>query len=197
MSLSDHWNGRYESQNTPWDSGLVSRELRRVVEEAGIEPCRVLEPGCGTGTNAVWLASQGFEVTAVDCSQTALDQAKAKADELGVPVEWICANVAELPTPVPPFQFIFDRGCFHCVRRDDPAGSLEMLERLAAPGTKYLLLTGNSNEARDHGPPSLSEAEIRNELGPLFEIQSLREFHFEDPGGVDGPLGWSCLMTRR
>lgn len=197
MGLSDHWNSRYESQNAPWDSGLVSRELRRVVEEAGIKPCRVLEAGCGSGTNAVWLANQGFEVTAVDCSDAALELAKAKAPEQGVSVEWICADVSVLPAPEPPFPFIFDRGCFHCVRREDPTVAMQMLECLTASGTKYLLLTGNSNEVREHGPPSLSEAEIRDEFGPLFEIQSLREFHFEDPGGVEGPLGWSCLMTRR
>jgi hypothetical protein len=61
----------------------------------------------------------------------------------------------------------------------------------------YLSLAGNANEQSELGPPRVSEQEIRNELGGLFEVQELRAFRFQDPGGVDGPLGWSCLMVRQ
>ena len=58
------WHKRYSDKDTPWDSGQPSRELERILEEGWIKPCRVLELGCGTGTNAVYLAQRGFEVTA-------------------------------------------------------------------------------------------------------------------------------------
>ena len=38
--------------------------------------------------------------------------------------------------------------------------------------------------------------QIREELGRLGRIEHLRAFHFTDPGGVVGPLGWSCLVRR-
>jgi hypothetical protein len=80
----------------------------------------------------------------------------------------------------------------------DVAGYRETLKKVSKPGTRYLLLTGNANEQTEHeGPPRLHEHEIRQDLEDLFELQFVREFRFEDAGGLEGPLGWSCLMTRR
>jgi hypothetical protein len=61
-----------------------------------------------------------------------------------------------------------------------------------------LVLTGNACEPHSPGPPVVTEAEIRMELGSLFDIVQLRDFRF-DQGSVDGVrhLGWSCLLKRR
>ena len=72
------WNERYQSGDAPWDTGYPSTELIRTVKEEGIQPGRVIELGCGTGTNSIWLAQQGFEVTAVDISPLALEQESSK-----------------------------------------------------------------------------------------------------------------------
>lgn len=197
MGVTERWNERYRQGTAPWDSGRPSAELQRVIQEQDIAPCRVLELGCGSGTNAVWLAEQGFTVTAVDCSDIALAQAREKAARAGVDIEWVCTDVTRLPPPDEPFPFVFDRGCFHCIRRDLPTRLQDTLRSCTATGTRYLVLTGNANEQRDHGPPALTEQELRQELQELFDIQLLREFYFEDPGGVRGPLGWSCLAVRR
>lgn len=194
MTLADHWNSRYEAGTTPWDSGLVSRELRSRIEEEGIQPGRALELGCGSGTNAVFLAELGFQVTATDCSDVAIQRGQELARERGVEVNWLCGDVCELDLGEP-FPFVFDRGCFHCCRRERMP-ILPALERATRPGSEMLVLTGNANEQREHGPPQLTEAELREELSGLFSVDSLREFYFEDPGGVQGPLGWSCWMTR-
>jgi len=193
-----NWDQRYQSGDLPWDSGIRSRELARVLEESGMAPGRAVELGCGSGTNAVFLAEQGFDVTALDVSPTAIAMAKRRADDANVPVQLLVADLADLQLDLPTFDLIFDRGCFHCVRKVDLAGFRQTLKRLSRPGTKYLLLTGNANEQNeDQGPPRLSEQEIRADLEDLFEIEWIREFRFEDAGGVEGPLGWSCWMTRR
>lgn len=198
MDRTSHWNQRYESGSTPWDSGLPSAELRRIVDESKIQPCRVLELGCGTGTNAILLAQLGFEVTAVDLSPLAIEQAIAKAEEAGVNVDWNCDDVCSIDQPDEPFPLVFDRGCFHCIRRDVAVEAiLQTLERVTATGSRLIVFTGNANEKREHGPPGLFEEDIRNDLGALFEINQLRPFYFEDAGGEQGPLGWSCLATRR
>ena len=64
-----HWDKRYLDGETPWDSGTVCGHLQAGLQDFGIEPCRALEVGCGTGTNAIWLAQQGFDVT----SQASID----------------------------------------------------------------------------------------------------------------------------
>jgi len=198
MDRTQHWNHRYETGSTPWDSGLPSAELRGIIEESGIQPCRVLELGCGTGTNAILLAELGFEVTAVDLSPLAIEQVERKAAEAGVDVSWVCGDVCSIVQPSEPFPLVFDRGCFHCIRRDVSVDViLQTLERVTAVGSLLIVFTGNANEKREHGPPGLFEEDIRTDVGGLFEINHLRPFYFEDAGGEQGPLGWSCQATRR
>lgn len=205
---SAHWDQRYLNGDAPWNSGIVSRELVRVLSEERIAPCRAVELGCGTGTNAVQLARQGFDVLGTDCSAIAIEHARALTDEADVTVQLAVADLcrlsdlrAALRDAAATFErgcsFVFDRGCYHCARRVNLAGFLETVEWLTAPNARLLLLCGNTNDSTANGPPKVTEAEIRSEWGDLFEIEWIREFHFEDRGGIPGPLGWACWMTRR
>jgi methyl halide transferase len=192
------WNERYRAGTTPWDSLIRSRELDRVLREESISAGTALELGCGTGTNAIWLARQGFTVTAVDVSAVALTGARLRAQEAGVTVDFRHLDLTETVTDLGPFDFVFDRGCYHCVRKINVQALLENLARFTRPGSRCLVLTGSSRSGGDQpGPPQVSEEEIRADFGGLFTIDRIREFHFEDAGGIEGPLGWSALMTRR
>ncbi len=197
MADVEHWNKRYREGDSPWDTGQPSSELIRVLSEGRIAPCRALELGCGTGTNAVWLAQQGFAVTAVDLAPLAIEQAEARAKEAGVKVRFVAADVLNPPDLGGPFAFFFDRGCYHVVRRLDVAAYLQTLEQVTGPGSLGLVLAGNAREPHDPGPPVVSEEEIRTELGRVFEIVRLREFRFDVAARVgEHFLGWSCLLRR-
>lgn len=199
MSELEHWEGRYTAEGVPpWDSGRPSAELQRRLAEFRIAPCRAVELGCGTGTNAVWLAQQGFDVTGIDISPTAIKRATERARAAGVAVNFAQADITQLPELGPPFLFFFDRGCYHAVRRANAKGVVEALERLTAPGALGIVLTGNAREVRKPGPPVVSEQTIRTELGRGFEILSLEEFRF-DQDEPDGHrhLGWSCVLRKR
>ncbi|MCX7420339.1 MAG: methyltransferase domain-containing protein [Planctomycetia bacterium] len=203
-----HWDQRYQTGDTPWDSGIVERELVRFLQDESISPGQAFELGCGAGTNAVYLAQNGFQVVAADCSEFALERARKTATESGVYSNFIKADLCSL-TDVgrtlgsdaaslqQSFSFLFDRGCFHCLRKLNLSGLMETLEWLAAPHARFLMLCGNPNEQSESGPPKVTEEQIHSELGGLFEIKAIRAFHFEDRGGITGPLGWSCEMTRR
>ena len=193
-----NWDERYQTADLPWDSGIRSRELARVIEEFRIAPCRAVELGCGTGTNAVFLAEQNFQVTGLDLSPTALEMAKQRAASANVNVQFLAADLTQFDRDLEPFDFLFDRGCYHCARKENLAGYLETLKKLSRPGSRYLVLAGNANEQNDQeGPPRVHEQEIRTDLDGLFDFEMIREFHFEDAGGNQGPLGWSCLLKRR
>lgn len=198
MPEPSRWDERYKTGDTPWETGQPSSELQRVLAETAIRPCRALELGCGTGANAVWLAQQGFDVSACDLSTLAIDRARQRAKDASVSVNFVVADILKPPADLAgPFDFFFDRGCYHVVRREDVTAYLETLRRLTHPGTLGLVLTGNAREPHEPGPPVVTEEQVWKELGTLFNIVHLREFRF-DQVEANGTrfLGWSCLLRR-
>lgn len=77
----EHWERHYGERDRVW-SGRVNVQFADVVGD--LAPGRALDLGCGEGADAVWLAERGWEVVAVDVSDTALSRAKAAAADRGV-----------------------------------------------------------------------------------------------------------------
>jgi len=197
--LLQRWDAAYRRKKLPgWDVGRPASELVQTIQAGTIKPGRALVLGCGTGTSAIYLAGKGFDVTAVDVAPTALTLAKAKADKAGVSVRWLVADVVALPE-LEPFDFIFDRGCYHHVRRYDAKGFVSNVRRLTREGSFFLLLAGNANETRHYGPPRVKETELVTDLAADFAFQELREMRFEgrDPNRKSGPMAWYALLRRR
>jgi SAM-dependent methyltransferase len=90
MDQRELWNDRYREKGSVW--GAAPNEFV-VTHLAGLGPCRVLDLGTGQGRNAIWLASQGHAVTAIDISDVAVAQAKAIAEEAGVDVDFMAADL--------------------------------------------------------------------------------------------------------
>jgi methyl halide transferase len=198
MTEISDWNDRYRDGNLPWDTGRPSSELQRVLSQHAIPPCRALDLGCGTGTNCVWLAQQGFEVTGIDVAPLAVERAEERARAAGVHAHFVAADILNLPDPARPFSFFFDRGCYHAVRRSAPTSYAPAVARQLAPGATGLILAGNANEPHDPGPPVVTEQQLRDELGADFQILDLHEFRFDEAPGVPARfLGWSCLVKKR
>jgi methyl halide transferase len=198
MSDAIRWDERYRTRDVPWDTGRPSPELQRVLGELRPKPGRAIEFGCGTGTNSVWLAEQGFEVTGIDLSEEAIKLARQRARDANVNVNFVVGDVLAPPRFDQPFLFFFDRGCYHAVRRTDPLAYGAAVLPLLAPGAVGLILAGNAKEPHDPGPPVVSEREIRDELGRFFDIRQLREFRFDPTPGVDENfLAWSILVAAR
>jgi SAM-dependent methyltransferase len=85
MSDEQAWDARYQESHRIW-SGNPNVAL--VAEVAGLKPGRALDLGSGEGADAVWLARQGWQVTAADISGVALARAAEHAAEAGVTVDW-------------------------------------------------------------------------------------------------------------
>jgi SAM-dependent methyltransferase len=85
VSAEEFWEEFYAGGRSRW-SGQPNASLVEVV--TGLVPGTALDLGCGQGGDAIWLAAQGWTVTATDISQTALDVAAQHAVEAGVKVTW-------------------------------------------------------------------------------------------------------------
>jgi 2-polyprenyl-3-methyl-5-hydroxy-6-metoxy-1,4-benzoquinol methylase len=86
----EEWNRRYAGTELLW-TATPNRHL--VGQVRGMAVGRALDLACGEGRNAVWLAGEGWEVTAVDFSDVALAKGRELAHSQGVDVEWIEADV--------------------------------------------------------------------------------------------------------
>jgi SAM-dependent methyltransferase len=198
MTEASDWNDRYRDGNLPWDTGRPSSELQRILSQHAIPPCRALDIGCGTGTNSVWLAQQGFDVTGVDLAPLAVERVEQRARDAGVKAQFLVSDVLQLPDLGEPFGVFFDRGCYHAVRRNAPEQYAPAVAQRLAPGARGLILAGNAQEPHEPGPPVVTEEQIHDELGLAFHILDLHEFRFDEAPGVPVRfLGWSCLVEKR
>ena len=87
---SEAWDARYAAADLVWSiepNQFVARECE------DLTPGRALDLAAGEGRNAIWLAQRGWEVTAVDFSQVALEKGRRLA--AGIPIEWVCRDVLE------------------------------------------------------------------------------------------------------
>jgi SAM-dependent methyltransferase len=171
---------------TPWDTGEVPRELSALIEGPGALPTgRALDIGCGTGTQAVYIAGSGWEVTAVDAVPRPLSQARARADSAGVSVDWVLADAARLHKLglAPGFTLFFDRGCFHGLDESQRGAYAAGVDGLAAPGATLLMLAFAPSRI-----PTLPPGVEQSELVARFAGWRLISAETETDGEAAGPL---------
>ena len=159
-----NWDQLYQDKFTPWDIKRPDSHLATIVKNVPIKPCKVLELGCGTGTNAIWLAQQGFTVTAIDLSQTAIEQARAKGGAEGC--TFVLADFFDDPLPGTDFDFVFDLGCLHGF--SDPEHRDMLAKRIAQCLTEggYWLNISSSLDGPAICPSRLSANEITAAVEP-------------------------------
>ncbi len=192
VQMIERWDSAYRGDRPAgWDTGLTAPPLKDAVESGVLKPCRVIAFGCGTGTNEIYLASRGFDVTAVDVAPSALGLAAEKAQKAGVRVRWLLADVLALPD-LEPFDLVFDRGCYHHVHYVDAAGFVQTLRRLTHPGSRCLILSCNNDR-----PPGVREQHMRDDFSALFDFEWLRDSAIEGRDGSVRRESWSLMLRRK
>src|SRR5579859_1604073 len=134
-AVQAEWDRRYTEQKQLW-SGQPNGAL--VTEVIGLTPGRVLDVGCGEGADAVWLARQGWDVTALEVSGVALERAAAHARDAGVAVRWVHAGLAE--AMLPPASFDLVSAQYPALLRTPDAAAERALLAAVAPGGVLLLV---------------------------------------------------------
>lgn len=181
----------YRAGTPPWDNGTTPPELvEAVTGDAAPAPGRALELGCGTGTNAVYLARHGWDVVGVDLIDDAVRQARAKADAAGVRVRLLSGDATRLDDlDVPgPFELFFDLSCYCGIphhRRDAYAAGLT---RRAVPGAR-LLTFGYGPEAFPDEISGVTADELRARF-PGWDLSDVT------PGTNPFPTFWFGLVRR-
>ena len=189
---------RYREGDIPWYTGRADYNLINCIDEHPISKRKTLELGCGTGDNAIWLSQKGFEVSAFDLSEIAIDKAKLKAGEIGVTVNFFVADFVKDNIKGAPFEFVFDRGVFHSF---DEENEQDQFARNVAGNLKddglWLSLIGSADETREgQGPPRRSAYKVVKAVEPYFKIISLKAGKFDSLDEIP-PKIWICLLQKR
>lgn len=90
---AQQWDERYSQRDSVW-SGRVNPTLVEFAQ--GLRPGTAVDLACGEGGDAIWLAQQGWTVTAVDFSAAGVHRARRHAEDAGVAgrIDWVVADVA-------------------------------------------------------------------------------------------------------
>jgi len=162
-----------------WERSSPPSDLVELVEGPNaLPPGRALDLGCGTGTDSVYLARHGWDVTGVDMVPNALARARRRAAAAGVSPRYLQGDATRLQDlgVGEGFTLVLDFGCFHTLPDDRRDPYVQGVSRAAADGAT-LLLYGFAN------PPRL--APMRAEFTPE-EVR--RRF---------GPEGWELVTADR
>lgn len=128
---------RYFRRQTPWDTDTTPPEVIEFIKKT--PPGRALDLGCGTGTNAITLASHGWEVTGVDFVKKAIRAARQKAAKAGCNIDFHVADVTDLSMLSDVYDYALDIGCMFTLSRDDQMKYAETLAGLLRPEGWYML----------------------------------------------------------
>ena len=192
------WDDCYRTGSLPWDTGEPDGHLVEVVRARRLSGGRALDVGCGTGTNAIWLARQGFDTLGVDVAPTAIDRAAAKQRAAGVACRFAVSDFLAAAPPGGPFDLVFDRGCFHVfdAAADRDRFAARVAEVLGPDGLWLSLIGSTEGPPRDEGPPRRSLRDVAAAIEPHLRVVEVRaiELRVDEP---TSPQAWLCVSRRR
>ncbi len=159
------WDASYRDGPAPWDIGQPQPAVVRLAEAGGFVG-DVLDAGCGTGDNALYLASLGFPVHGVDVAETALATARERAENRGLTATFGVADALHLERLERRFRTVLDSGLFHTFDRAEQAVYAVSLGAVVAQGgTLYILCFGDFGD--DPGPHPVSRAALTAAFDPV------------------------------
>ena len=171
---------------TPWDQDHVPSELAALIQgPSALTPGLALDIGCGTGTQSIYLAQHGWQVTAIDAVPRALEQARQRAKTARVNVQLIVGDVSALDLLGLDggFGLLHDRGCYHDLPDSARDGYVHGVSSLAAPGATLLLMAFVPVARRPGAPAGASEREIQQSFGTDWDLLSVQSDSGPDPPG--------------
>ena len=191
------WDASYHDGPAPWDVGQPQPAIVRLASTGGFAG-PVLDAGCGTGENALHVASLGWSVLGVDVAETALAMARAKADDREIAVEFEALDALHLERLERRFETVIDCGLFHSFDGDERPEYVASLASVTEhDGSLFVLCF--SDVGPDIGPHPVSEEELRAAFEPsrgwnVVALQPDRVLtRFHDDGGAPA---WFATIKR-
>ncbi len=154
------WDASYLDGPAPWDTGEPQPAILRLAGEGAFVGA-VLDAGCGTGENALHVASLGLHVLGVDVAETALSIAREKAAGRGIDAEFVVADAFHLHRLGRVFETVLDCGLFHTFDSDERRDYVASLASVTGRGGHLYVLCFSDVGPDTGGPHRISQKELR------------------------------------
>ena len=186
MSDYSKWDTVYRDyplEELGWELGkprpiLVEYLQKGLLPKGG----KALDLCCGAGTNTVYLAESGFDVTGIDISATAIQIAKQKARRANVCINFLNESFIDLPFADDKFGFVYDMGCFHHVAVAERSRFIAGVHRVMREGAIYMLTCFSYRNGQ--GWNHFTRQQIMDLFGGLFDLGEFRHYASLEGDGV-------------
>jgi SAM-dependent methyltransferase len=157
----------------------------------------VLDAGCGTGENALHIASLGSSVLGVDVAETALAIARENAHDRGIGVEFVVADAFQLERLGRRFETVLDCGLFHTLDGDERPGYVASLASVTGHGgTLYVLCF--SDDGPGTGPHPVTQEQLRAafDASTGWNVAAIAPDRIQTRYHDDGAPAWLATIRR-
>jgi SAM-dependent methyltransferase len=177
----------YRRGRPRWDTGKPRPELQGLVGTGG----RALDLGCGTGTDAIWLAQHGWQVVGVDFVPEAIATASERALSVKAAATFVVGDVTRLRElgVQGPFDLVIDIGCYHGIPTGRRDAYVAEVAAVTQPGANFYLAGVSHPPAlwRVVGAMGVTEEEVRMRFGTYFDLAEEQ---------ASGPIGRAGEFVR-
>jgi SAM-dependent methyltransferase len=191
---------RYPSLNPtndlPWEIHTHDPYLPLIIKQLKNKTGKVIDVGCGSGYDSNFFHEQGYDVTGIDISETAIKIAKRKFSN----ITFDCKDVLQEQFDSD-FNLVYDKGCIHNFHREETKIRLMFLQfyKMLKVGGEVIIIAGNRNELGDEKTtqaPKMKIADIENNAFPMFNIKLAQEITFVQNKNYGNSLGWLFFLEK-
>ncbi len=179
----------------PWDIGKPQPAIVELANARRITGS-VLDVGCGTGENALFLAGLGLQVHGIDAAPRAIAKAKRKAKEGRSAATFEVADALDLGRLGRTFDTAIDSGLFHVFSDEERGKFVEGLRSAIRPGGRYFMMCFSEHQPGDWGPRRVTQAEIRDAFREGWRVEDIAPSRFVAAVDAGSAEAWLATIVR-
>lgn len=166
------------------------------LQQAGLIHGTVLDIGCGTGCNSIYLGEHGHIVTGFDLVPAAIKQARDRLGKRPLPVAFYAASVLQLGN-LGVHDTAIDAGVFHVFNDKDRLIYAENIYRHLKSGGMLYLICFSEHQPGTDGPRRVTQQEIRAAFANGWQVEKIEASIYKTMPNFHGDAkAWLASIRR-
>jgi cyclopropane fatty-acyl-phospholipid synthase-like methyltransferase len=194
--LQKDWQRHYDEGDLGWDLGQVAPPFIKLFESKTILPGKTLIPGCGRGHEVIYLAENGFEVTAVDYSPGAVNHLKSTVQERNLKCEVLNMDFFGIDSAHNGvYDLLIEQTFFCAISPEQRSSYVSTVARALKKGGMLAGLFYNTGEEEGGPPFNTTREDIKKYFSDSFEIRQLSKA--EDSAEQRKNKEWLAILIKK